>query len=240
MAEDQFESRLRALGRNVEWPPTPDFAIAVRERVSPARPEIPWWRRRELAFALAAAMLLAMALVALPPTRQAIAGWLGLTHVTLKRVPVLPSPAPSSSSSGDRKRVDLAEARSRAGFTVLAPSASVRAVYLLARPSGSEVEFELTDGMLVTESAGSFDQRILGKVIGPGTDVSTSQVRGRPGAWIHGSPHEVAYFDRGGNFRVETLRVAGNVLIWEEGGTVMRVEGASSEAAALTLAAGLH
>lgn len=239
MAEDLFESRLRALGGDVEWPPTPDLASAVRSRIAPIGRGASWWRRRELAFALAAAILLALALVALPPTRQAIAGWLGLTHVTLKRVPVLPSPPPSSSIPGERTRVDLAEARVRAGFTVLAP-ALTSAVYLVNRPPGADVQFELADGIFVTESAGSFDAPLLGKVIGPGTEVTRTQVRGRPGAWIHGSPHQVAYLDRAGNFRLETLRVAGNVLIWEEGGVVMRVEGASSEAAARTIAAGLR
>jgi len=240
MVEDRLDARLRMLGGDVQWPPTPDLAAALRGRLTPVPQPRPWWRRRDVGFALAAAFLIGLALVVLPPTRQAIAGWLGLTHVTVERVRVLPTPAHPGLIDGARTKVGLAEARRRVGFIVLVPSAPRQAIYLIDGPPGGEVQFDLTDGTLVTESGGSFDQRILGKVIGPGTEVNSVEVRGRPGAWIHGSPHEIVYLDRSGNFRPETLRRAGNVLIWEEAGVVMRVEGSSTESAALAIAATLH
>ncbi|MDQ6945070.1 MAG: hypothetical protein M3256_02100 [Actinomycetota bacterium] len=240
MAEDRFETRLKMLSRDVVWPPTPDFTAELQGRLTAVPQQGHGWRRREMALALAAAFLIGLALLVLPPTRQAIAGWLGLTHVTVQRVRVLPSPAPSSVIDGSRMRVGLAEARSRVAFTVLTPPTPADAIYLVEGPPGGEVQFELPGGVLVTEAGGSFDQRILGKVIGPGTEVSSVEVRGRPGAWIHGLPHEVVYFDRSGNFRPETLRLSGDVLIWDEAGVVLRVEGSSSEGMALAVAASLR
>ena len=239
MAEELLETRLRALTASVDWPPTPDIAGAVGRRValaSPARDRR--WARRQVGFALAAAVLMAFALAATPPAREAIAGWLGLTHVTVKRVPVLPTPA--GNLPPGRTQVSLAEARAAVGFAVRVPSGLVQAVFLVGGVTGGEVQFQVGGGVLLTETSGRFNEGFLGKVIGPGTEVNRVDVNGHPGAWIHGAPHAIAFIDSAGNFRTEDLRIVGDVLIWEEGGVVLRIEGASSQSAALVLAAGLR
>jgi hypothetical protein len=70
--------------------------------------------------------------------------------------------------------------------------------------------------------------------------VEEVSVGGRPGFWITGSPHQFGYLDRTGAFLVETLRLAGNTLLWDSGGVVYRVEGAPTRGAALRVAASLH
>lgn len=240
MAEDPLQERLRALSAEFEWPPTPDLAAAVSRRLGLRAAAPSRMPRRALWLALAAAFLVAIAVAATPGSREVVAGWLGLTRVTVKLAPRPASPFPSNPAEGERRLVSLAEARSSVAFGVLVPSGPVTAVYLVGGPPGGEVQFEVAGGTLVTEAGGSFEERILGKVVGPGTDVSAATVRGRPGAWIHGSPHGVAYLDSQGSFRLETLRVAGNVLVWEEGRVVIRVEGAPTETEALAIAAGLR
>ena len=240
MADDRLEERLGRLAADFEWPPTPDLAAAVSRRLGHAAVPPSRALGRVLWPALAAAFLVAIAVAATPGPREVVAGWLGLTRVTVKVAPRLPSPLPSSTADGGRRQVSLAEARTSVAFPVLVPSGLVTAVYLLDGPPGGEVQFEVAGGALVTEAGGSFDERILGKVLGPGTEVSATPVRGRPGAWIHGAPHGVAYLDSQGGFRLETLRVAGDVLVWEEGRVVIRVEGAHGEADALAVAAGLR
>ena len=65
-------------------------------------------------------------------------------------------------------------------------------------------------------------------------------VNGGPGVWIEGDPHSFGYVDQDGRVREETLRLAGNTLIWEQGELTVRIEDASSKAEALDLAASLR
>ena len=70
MRREDLERELATLGGAVEWPPTPDVATAVRERLGPRRPS---YRRRALAVVLA---LLAGA-AAVPDVRAALGDLLG-------------------------------------------------------------------------------------------------------------------------------------------------------------------
>jgi hypothetical protein len=65
-------------------------------------------------------------------------------------------------------------------------------------------------------------------------------VGGRPAAWIAGAPHFVLSVDTNGRTREETLRIAGNVLIWERDGLTLRLEGVSSREEALAIAASVR
>jgi hypothetical protein len=52
------------------------------------------------------------------------------------------------------------------------------------------------------------------KLIGPGTRLRRVTVNGGPGAYLDGAPHEVFFLDARGNGRGDTVRLAGNVLLW--------------------------
>ncbi|HEX2680665.1 MAG TPA: hypothetical protein VHQ03_05180, partial [Candidatus Dormibacteraeota bacterium] len=80
-------------------------------------------------------------------------------------------------------------------------------------------------GVLVTEARGAVDENFFGKMLGPGTTLESVTVNGHPGWWISGQPHEFFFLDASGGFRGETLRLATNTLIFDDGGTIVRIEG---------------
>ena len=93
---------------------------------------------------------------------------------------------------------------------------------------------------LITEFRGSRTRTFLEKVIGPGARVAPVRVGGAPGVWVTGRPHAFIYADRDGVIRTENTRLAGNVLLWERGGLVLRIEGEVTQAQALRIATSLH
>jgi hypothetical protein len=77
---------------------------------------------------------------------------------------------------------------------------------------------------LVVAFPGRIDQNVLGKTAGPDTRVETASV----------------YFDPAGNFREESLRLAGNTLLWEAGGITYRLEADVSKDEAVRIASTLR
>ena len=80
------------------------------------------------------------------------------------------------------------------------------------------------------------------KQAGPGTRVSAVQVGPHPGYWLSGAPHEVREGTPGdGDPPVAGTgaRLAGNTLIWADGGTTYRLESALDRATAIALAEAL-
>jgi hypothetical protein len=180
-----------------------------------------------------------------------------------------PTPSPSRSpgsiqtptpfpSAGLGVRVSLDEAKARAGFTVVLPTDPLLGtpdeVYLRSTPTSNAVSFVYTEragiptsaqagvAAIVTELAGgTVDEQFFGKVIGPGTSVENVTVNGQSGFWIEGTPHFFFYRPAGnpGAVEQETLRLAGNTLIWTQGDLLMRLEAQVDRATALRVAAGV-
>jgi hypothetical protein len=65
--------------------------------------------------------------------------------------------------------------------------------------------------------------------------VSAVTVDGERGLWFQGR-HQYAYADRDGNIRSDSVRTAGNVLLWRRGDLLLRLEGARSKQEALRIA----
>jgi len=65
-------------------------------------------------------------------------------------------------------------------------------------------------------------------------------VDGQPGYWLTGRPHLFAYLDAQQRVRPETLRLAGDTLLWNRDGLVLRLETALPRNAALRLAANVR
>jgi hypothetical protein len=61
-----------------------------------------------------------------------------------------------------------------------------------------------------------------------------------PGYWLTGAPHVISYVDADGVVVDETVRLAGNVLLWEQDGVTFRIESLLSRAEALEIASSLH
>lgn len=225
--------------------------------------------RYRAASAAVAVVLALAALLALSPAARAVAEEiLRLPGVVIFRgaVPtstpsptpgVTPSPTPSIRSSlGDR--VSLEEAVRLAGHPLLVPTdpvlgapdevyvrriGPVTAVSLLyvTRP-GVTTSPEAGVAALVTElDDARIDAAIFGKIIGPGTTVVPVTVNGGQGYWLEGQPHEFFYQQRDGqDFVSEPLRLAGNTLLWEQNGLLLRLEAEVDEATALRIAASVR
>ena len=78
-------------------------------------------------------------------------------------------------------------------------------------------------------------QLVLGKMLGA-ADYEQVVVDGDPGVWISGPAHQVMWTDADGQFRIETARLAGNTLVWQEGDVTYRFESALDRDAAIAAA----
>src|SRR5262245_41308150 len=85
----ELDVALRELGRQVEFPPTPDIASSIRGRLERPRRWL-----RPAAIALAVLVVAIGAALAVPPARTAILDWLGLRGVSIVRVDKLPPTSP--------------------------------------------------------------------------------------------------------------------------------------------------
>ena len=216
------------------------------------------------------ALALVAVLVFSPQARATATDILRLRGVEIFRGPVpsaTPSPSrspgsvqtPTAPPSGLGVLVSLDEARARAGFTVVLPADPLLGapdqVYLRATPTATAVSFvyiqragiptspEAGVGAIVTEfSGGTVDERFFGKVIDPSTTIQKVTVNGQPGFWIEGTPHFFFYRPAGNPAAVEqeTLRLAGNTLIWTQGDLLMRLEAQVDQATALRIAASVR
>jgi hypothetical protein len=230
-----LEQRLVALGATLELPPAGDVVPAVLARL-PARPRRRRPARRTLAVALAATLLLAGGAMAVPPTRHAILRILGLRGVRIERVPQLP-PLPATTGLGLGQRIPLARARHAVGFTALLPSGSP-AAYLRHDVPGGRISL-LMGRVLIIEFRGTTTPFIF-KVLGPGTSVKPLRVNGSPGVYLSGAPHEVLFQAQTGQVQTDRVRLAGNVLIWEQGPLTIRIEGTRTLGQARALARSLR
>jgi hypothetical protein len=244
----ELELALADLGRNVEFPPTPDLAPRVRERLAErleSRPGLTHRRGLALAFALLAVAVAAV--MAVPQTRAAILDFFHLRGVTIERVGELPT-VPLERDFNKLffgEKVSLDEARDRADFEVLAPEAlgDPDGVYLQETPPGGMVS--LVYGTpehpraLFTQFRGTVEEVIFKKVAA-GTQIDSVRVDGEPGYFLSGNPHDFSYFDRRGEYREEIVRLAGNVLLWERGLLTLRLEADIKEEEALKIARSVH
>lgn len=234
---DELEHRLSALGAALEFPPVPDVVPTVIARL-PATPGRRLRPRRTLALALAASLLLAGGAMAASPTRNAILEVLGLRGVRIERVRRLP-PLPRSEGArlGLGQPIPPARARHAAGFIALLPPGSP-AAYLGHDVPGGRVSL-LIGRLLITEFRGSATPYIF-KVIGSGTRLAHVRVNGGPGIYLSGAPHLVLFQAQNGEVRTDSVRLAGNVLMWQQGPLTIRIEGDRTLAQALALARSLR
>jgi hypothetical protein len=264
MAE-ALEDVLRAVGEQIESPDSSAVAERVGARLAerPAlrlvssrralRPvvRVPRWQRA-VAIAAAVALLASGVLALSPRARRAVADFLGLRGERIKVVPSLvPSPAPLGTSLQLGQVTTVADAQAKVPFTIQAPSVPglpVPVVYLgfafpdgqvsFVYPPGPELPAVGTSGvgMLLTEFRGRVDREFIEKFIAAGTSIQTVSVDGAPGYWISGGVHEIVYLDPDSVPISSTLRLAGNVLLWQRGDVTLRIESTLSLDQALAIA----
>ena len=213
------------------------------------------------------ALALVAVLVFSPEARATATDILRLRGVEIFRGPVptasptpfrspgaVPSATPSSALALGTP-VSIAEARAAAGYQVVVPTDAILgepdAVYLRAAATSNQVSFlytvrpgiplstEAGVAALVSElSGGRVDEQFFGKVLDRNTTLENVTIDGQPGFWIQGQPH-FFFYNAGVSGRVEqeTLRLAGNTLIWQRDGLLLRLEAQVDKATALRIAA---
>jgi hypothetical protein len=251
---NELERALTGLGAELDYPPTPALAPAVRSRIERApAPRRPRFARRTLAIAFAVLLLLAgSAVAAVPSLRHSVLDWLGLRSVKIERVPRLPATGPGGTLALG-ERVTLDQARRRVAFPLLVPAdRSPDAVYVDTLPSGGQVALAFKPGrglpesgttglgMLITEFRGEQPFTFLQKTLVPGTTAQRVTVNGGRGVWIAGKPHLVLFTDEHGQIRDYTPRLATNTLIWRQGALLLRLEAHIPKAEALRIAASMR
>jgi len=244
MAElERLEARLADLASAIEWPPTPDLRPAVRSGIVLSRRR----RRRQLRLLVIAAVL-ALVLIG----GAAAAAYIELRGATIQTVPTLPSPAPTVSGPiGTRldlgaRYTSVSAAERAAGFRALVPASLGQPdeVYVRTSPDVLTLVYHpradlpaTSDpevGALVMVARASVDRSSFGKLIAPGARLQPVTVNGGSGFWISGAPHGFFFYTSGGEG--DRFRLAGDVLIWNQAGLVVRLESALDEPRALAVA----
>lgn len=221
----ELEPRLR--GVELEWPETPALAAAVERRLA-ATPPPRRARPRALVLALAALAVALAATLAVPGARSALLELFHLKGATVQVVEELPPVVPSTSLDGLGEQVSLAEARRRAGYDLVEPEAlgepdSVRA------GNGGMVSFVYGEGLdvrvIFSQARGRTGSAFLKKVAGSGTVVEQVTVSGEPGLFISGEPHFFSWVGADRSERFEPVYLARDVLLWQRGPLLLRLEG---------------
>lgn len=234
---NELERALVVLGRQVEFPPEPDLAAAVRARIE-RRPRVP---RRALVIAFAALVVAIAAAFAVPPARSAILRWFGFHGVRIEFVDELPTVPPRARLAlGTKTTLDAARAAVPFELSTSKLLGPPDAVYLLGRRVWFVYGDERRPRLLVAQFPGTTEGGLVKKLIEPGTRVEFVTVDGAPGYWITGSPHEVLYQDQFGRIVPDSIRLAGDTLLWARGNVTLRLEGRMSKSQALRIARSLE
>jgi len=261
-----LEGALREVGSRLVYPPTPDVAASVRARLAaapvrqPPRSHRPVPRQWVFAVAFAFAVLLVGGALLVPGVRQAVADRIGLRGVEIRFVEEVRTPegSPVGGSLLLGRRVTLEEARAAAPFPLRVPTRSGYAtpdeVYLAGSGGNMAVSFvyraradlpttaETGIGALLTQFTGELEWDLtrggvpVRKGVGPGTRLEAVGVNGDPAYWIEGDAHGFLYRDPAGGVREEEYRLAGNVLLWEDGEVTLRFESALTKDEAIAVA----
>ncbi|HUF02224.1 MAG TPA: hypothetical protein VMN35_07350 [Gaiellaceae bacterium] len=224
-----LEQKLLSLGRELHVPECPDLVPGVLDRIRPPR-HVP---RRRLVLALAVVLVAALvATLAIPEARSALQRILMIGGDRIELVDELPAVAANppeldlALALGERST--LADARRRAGFDLLELEQPPDDVFLGGRDTvwflyGTSAAVRL---LVAQTPALDLDEPfLLKKLVPSGTRVERVEVRGVPAYFVSGEPHVILLLDERGEAVQETARLARDVLVWEEEGHTVRLEG---------------
>lgn len=255
----ELETALRDVGAHLTYPPGADLLPAVRARITERREGF-WstFRSPRLAFvpALATVVLLLVAALALQPVGASALEAIGLRGIAIFRVPDVPSTRGSAVLPDAKRVASVDRASAEAGFRVRVPGelgdpdeiyvrlagtdqagrGLTQAFLVYGERSGVTPSAQTGISVLIAELRGSFAPQLLGKVLPAGGTAEEVTVNGGRGVWIGGAPHQVFYLGPGGDVLVDSVRLAGNVLVWEQGELLLRIEANVTKEQALRIA----
>jgi hypothetical protein len=204
------------------------------------------WRRRLAAAAAVAAVVVGV----LPGPRAAVARWLGIGSVRITTAE-LPADVGTELDLGRHVAVDDALGLLANIGVVIdldavdgdRPEAFVGrpddAVTLVWGPRRGLREVSSGVGLLLTAFPGRVEEPQVEKVLPSGTDLEITSVNGTEAFWISGVEHGYVYVDPDGVERGDSLRLAGNTLLWVADGVTLRLESGLDRDAAIALAEAL-
>ena len=243
----ELEQRLTQLGRELDWPETPDLAPAVRQRLAapapaPARrrrvarlPQVPGHRARLAACARRWAF-----------RRSAGRARRGARVLRApgcdggEAAPAIPdAPELRLLQLGQRTTLERRPRRARLHAARPARRGRARGVFVGTRTPGGELSLTYRPGagmpatgnaglgLLVGEFRGDLAPEYHGKIAGETTRIERLRVDGDRAIWIEGAPHLFFYRPPDSDFAESDLRLAHNVLLLERGNLLVRLEGSS-------------
>ena len=227
----ELELVLTNLGRELDYPETPDLSGAVRRRLADGRRPLAW--RRPLVIALAALLVAVAAAMAVPPARSQILDWLGIGSVTVRYVDELPETEKTREDLQLGTRVDLDEAREQSAFPIRVPTLEGLERPTVYRGNAGQLSFlygsEDDPRLLIMQIVGA---GALEKLLQEGTTVELVRVGRAEGAWLEGGEH-VLFFPSVGP---ESQRLVGNTLLLQRAdGVTVRIEADISKEEALRI-----
>jgi hypothetical protein len=227
----ELELALGRLGRELDYPETPDLVGPVRRRLGEGRRPLAW--RRPALIALAAVLVAIAAAMAVPQARSEILDWFGIGGVTVRYVDDLPTVEKRNPDLQLGERMSLEEARELSVFGIRVPTREGLENPDVYRGDFGQVSFlygsEEEPRLLITQLLGT---GALEKLLQTETDVELVTVGRAEGAWLEGGEH-VLFFPSVGP---ESQRLVGNVLILErEDGVTVRIEADISKQAAIRI-----
>jgi hypothetical protein len=253
-----LERTLSDIGGRLDGPRR-DLWPAVRTRIAERRVR-PWWSRLHLdrsalaPVAATLAIILVAAFLLTPDLAAKAAQVLGFPGVQIYQVPQTPTArptAPALTFAGQRVAT-AGEASRVAGFTVRTPAAlgEPSAIYVETAPVRVTIVYASVKGIplspqagvsaIVVEFKGRLDTPIMSKAIGPGTTLDAVPLGSGVAYYLAGQPHQFFFLDPAGNLQPETLRLAGNTLLWQEGGVTYRLEAQVALEEAVRIASSLR
>lgn len=227
----ELELALTRLGRELDYPETPDLAGSVRRRLAEGRRPVSW--RRPLVIALAALLVGVAAVMAVPQARSEILDWFGIGSVTVRYVDELPKVDKTQDELALGERVELADLREREQFPIRVPTLEGLGDPRVYRGVHGQVSFlygsEDEPRLLITQILGT---GALEKLLNTETTVELVSVGGANGAWLEGGEHVIFFPSTG----PESQRLVGNTLLLQRGdGVTVRIEADISKAEAVRI-----
>jgi len=243
-----LDRALRELATVIDFPPTPDLATAVERRLAHPPAVRAWWPRWRTAV-LVAALVLVLAAVA---GAAAARFWDDVPGFTIERVELQP-PVPAGAGLRLGREVSAAEAAARVGAPTPLPAdgrlGTPDALYLASGGNGPRVSAVWrprsgfppllrrdVGAILTVLPGGTVRGDAANKLLSMETDVELVDVGDGAAYWLSGAPHTVIFTRADGEIAVEDVRLAGNVLLWQQDGRVLRLEADVELATALEIA----
>lgn len=228
-----LEGDLVDLGAALDVPA--DEHLATRVRAAIAQPPSPM--RRRLVVALVALVLGGGGIAAAP----VVADWLGVGGVEVKRAPPRTTLTTPDTPLDLGQRTTLPQARRDAGFDLVVPeelgapdevwvdtSTAVTIVWMAYLPRSGLPEAKSTGyGALFAQADESeiADEFWATKLARPDTVIESVRIGTGRALWVQGT-HHLALRDHNGNVMIDELRLADNVVLWENGDVTLRFESA--------------